>query len=257
MPRLELVFNCLHMFVADPEKNVVHVLMPSSDAHGSHHRHEARIFHAGLEGREKGHGLSMNGWALVLGKKGDSDTGTADTTLQPPFPPPLGDVLVNLSEITGGRVSRELVQDGYRPQVASRVSLYGGRVTAVVAEANYRIKDRVYALGHQVTWQMLDVPQKLEWVDLKQTRGGDPPIHSLMDLPADPRLGYRLEIHHVSHASLPRGQGGKLSPTEMASHYSMFFPLVGIEPADDLLPAIIDDGRTEGVNCGGGSAQIV
>lgn len=254
MPRLELVFNCLNMFVADTEHNVVHVLLPSSTGHGGHHRHEPRLFHDGMVGHEKGNGRSLKGWALVLGKQKDSDQGTADITFQPPFPPPLGDELVNISEITGSRVPRELVQDTAHPLVTARISLYGGRVTSMVAEEKYSIRGKPYMLAHQVTWQMLNVPEELEWLNLNAD--APPPIMSLVDLPTDSKLGYRLEIHHVMHTSLPRGQGGKLSPAEMGEHYGMFYPLLGVRPGRDDLPRLIDSERTQGVHCGGTRALL-
>ena len=249
MARLQLVFNCLNMFVSDPDNGAVHVLMPASDGHGGHHRHVVRMFHDSFTGEEKKQGRSMEGWALVLGTR----PGTADASLVP-LSAPSGEELVDLTGVTGNTVSPDLVRDRPHPLVAARVSLYGGRITRLAAEARWELNGRRYALAYQAVWEMLDVPHELNWVPLNPKANA--PIASLKELPAERDLGYRLDIHHVTPKSLPPGQGGVLSPHEMAHHFAMFYPLVGIpHPGDDLLPSIPEK-FTDGVNCGSTKATL-
>jgi hypothetical protein len=252
MPRLQLVFNCLNLFVSDPENDVVHVLMPSTDGHGNGHKHEVRLRHTSFKGKEKTHGRPMEGLALILGKPqangaGTTGDGTADTDLAPAQPSTLNEVLVNLSTITGHRVSRDLVKDEFHKKVAARVSLYGGKVTQMVAEEEFIIRKKQYAMAHQVTWEMLGVPHALEWVKLDPT--ASEPIQSLLELPAEPNQGYRLEISHTMPGS------PSLTPKEVKEHYAMLYPLLGIDhPASDLLPHIV--GNTDGAKCVGGTALV-
>jgi hypothetical protein len=252
MPRLQLVFNCLNLFVADPENDVVHVLMPSTHGHANGHKHEVRLHHNSFKGKEKTKGRPMEGLALILGKRQANGTGTvgdgtADTDLRPPQPSTLNEVLVNLSTITGRRVARDLVEDKRHAQVAARVSLFGGKVTQLVAEEEFIIRKKQYAMAHQVTWEMLGVPHTLEWVKLDPNASA--PIQSLLELKTEPNQGYKLEISHTTGGTKP------LTAEEVKEHYAMIYPLLGIaHPADELLPHLV--GQTDGAKCVGGKALV-
>src|SRR4051794_25532547 len=68
MPRLEIDFNCMCLFVPDPKagsgKGLVHVLMPStSDADGC--EHVVRMDYVGKDGKSVQR--RFEGWAVTLG----------------------------------------------------------------------------------------------------------------------------------------------------------------------------------------------
>jgi hypothetical protein len=251
MPRLQVVFNCLNLFVADPENDVVHVLMPSTDAHGAGHRHEVQLVHRSFPGNAK-KVSPMNGLALVLGKDPANGAGKAWTDLLPPQPSPHDEVLADLSTITGNRVARELVADAHHDKVAARVSLFGGRVLELVAETEFQIRGRSYVMAHQVVWEMLDVPFGLEWVRLDPA--AREPLSSLLKVSTEPNLGYRLEINHTIPEPV-QGPLHPLTPAQVGQHFGMIYPLLGIDaPGPDLLPTGV--GRTDGAKCVGGKALI-
>lgn len=251
MATLELVFNCLNLFVTDEENGTVHVLMPTSTGHGNKHRHVVRIFHAGLKGDQKKHGLSMEGWALILG----GTPGTAETDLEPAVAPFLKEELVDLTRVTGGKtVDKALLADAPHPLVAARVTLRGGRLTQLKAEHEWEVDGQRYRMAHNVTWQIMGIPHELTWVDLAPP-SDDPPIKSLKELPLGTDGAYHMSIHHVTPVSIPPGQGGGLDPADMAHHFSMFYPLVGVnKPDENLLPKLISF-PNDGVNCAAAKAK--
>lgn len=262
MPKLTLVINCLCLFVRDEQEKTVHVLMPATghtghDGHDGggghqHPEHLVQVLHRSFDkGQEKDKGRSMKGWALVLGE-GDA---SADTTLEPPVLPPLGDEVVNLTNLIDKEIERRLVADQHNPEVAARITLRSGRVTRVVAEAEWELKNRSIFLAHQVTWEMLGVPHDLTWIKL-DPNAGDPPLKSLKELEPEDNLGYRIEIHHVTNEGLPPTSGGPLKPEEMAEHFRAFYSLFGMGQVDDsLLPKLKSQG-VKGVNCGTSSAML-
>lgn len=257
MAKLELVFNCLHMFVAaanneSGQEGTVHVLMPATTAHGPGHEHVVKIFHKSWQGTEQEQGRSMRGWALELG----NTPGRADTRLLP-LQAPHNETIPNLTSITGGQtVSPNLVANAHHPLVAARVTLHGGRVTHLSADSVYEINRTEYVLASQVTWEMLGIPHELRWFALDPEDPNTVPLQSLHELPTEPDLGYRLEIHHVTPRSIPPGRGGLLDPKELADHYAMFYPLIGVSnPGPHLLP-VQKSVPSHGVNCGTGSAKL-
>jgi hypothetical protein len=271
MPKLELQFNCLCLFVPDRAAKVVHVLMPGTnghEGHGGHEKHVVRMLHHGFEGQEKLTGRCMEGWALTLGPEHAS----ADTSLRPrwdadqdPVRPAWdadqGAVLPDLSELTGGRtVHRSLLGKVPEDRVAARITLRSGGVARMASEATWEIGGKDFALAHQVTWTM-DIDDELRWEGLNDRPDDHPkPLEKLEDLepeddgkPDDDVL-YRLRIFHVTEDALPP-RGGTLHPAVMRAHYRAFYPLLGEDyPGDELLPRMKSTAVLE-VNCAAGSGR--
>jgi hypothetical protein len=271
MPKLELQFNCLCLFVPDDAAGVVHVLMPGSnghDGHAGHEKHVVRMLHHSFEGQEKLTGRCMEGWALTLGPRHAS----ADTSLLPKSDAdhdrvrPVsgadhGAVLPDLSELTrDGRVRRALLGKEPENRVAARITLRSGGITRMASEATWEMGGRDFALAHQVTWTM-DIDDELKWEGLDDKPDDHPkPLRKLEELepeddgkPEDDVL-YRLRIFHVTEDALPP-RGGTLHPAVMRAHYRSFYALLGDnDPDDKLLPRMKSTAVVE-VNCGAGSAR--
>lgn len=289
MATLELEFNCLCLFVPDPNDEVVHVLMPGTDGHpddhddghAEHGKHVVRMLHRSFKGDEKLRGRPLEGWALTLGPETPSPS--AVRTLGPKVPsagrtPPSktapasrtlvshGDrdsegELPDLSDITGRTVDPALLGLNPGSRVAARITLRTGRATRLAYESTWRIENdathitRDIRIAHQVTWRMEHVDPTLIWSRLSGRSNGDyAPLESLNALEPEDDLSYRLRIFHVTEDALPP-RGGILKPAEMRQHYRAFYSLLGENhPADGLLPRITEKHILD-VNCGGAMAQ--
>lgn len=263
MASLELQFNCLCLFVTDPDEEVVHVLMPATSGHAghAHHEHVVRIIHKSFPGDQNQVGRGMEGWALTLGP----DEASAERDLVPPPGAFQGGELPDLTEITkegpddpGKTVDRALVGLNPGNKVAARITLRSGRVARILSEARWRIGTRDYALAHHVTWRMSDVGEKLDWARLDVEPGADlpeEPLANLNELTPEADLGYKLEIFHVTRDALPP-KGGILAPAVMREHFRAFYPLIGEgAPGPNLLPTI-KGFQINQVNCGSGQAKL-
>jgi hypothetical protein len=255
MATLELQFNCLCLFVPDPDNQVVHVLMPATnghDGHDGHEQHVVRILHPSVKEVEKGKGLDIEGWALTLGPA----QGNAETTLTPPKGKPRGGTLPDLSSLTNNqRVASALVGPAPGTAVAARITLRSGGVTSLASEAEWEIEGRKFALAHQVTWTMSDGGAGLQWARLYGPPDINPPLNSLDELEPENDLSYKLRIFHVTDDALPP-RGGILQPAVMREHYRALYPLLGItNPASTLLPRMVSSGVVD-VNCAGGKAKL-
>lgn len=262
MASLELQFNCLCLFVPDPENRVVHVLMPATNGHPGHehHEHVVRMLHKSFPGDEKQLGRGMEGWALTLGP----EEATADTSLRLPPAAFQGGELPDLSEVTEEvtgikkMVDRELLGLNPGPYVAARITLRSGGVSRMASEATWRLGDRDYALAHQVTWRMSDVSHQPTWERLNGQPGVAPPpspLPTLNDLEPEDDFGIKLRIFHVTPEALPP-KVGTLSPEVMQAHYRAHYVLLDEnDPEPEQLPRI-KGSHIEQVNCGAGQAPV-
>ncbi|HEX9938794.1 MAG TPA: hypothetical protein VGB15_16765 [Longimicrobium sp.] len=254
MATLELQFNCLCLFVPEPDKKVVHVLMPRSNGHAGHAGHEkhvVRMLHKSFKGQENTHGRSLEGWALVLGPENAS----ADTNLTHKGTTP-GGALPDLSQIThdvlGARKTVDPALLSVTPggAVAARITLRSGGVTRMASEASWEIGGKEIALAHQVTWRMSDVDHVLRWEGLDGKPDSDPrPLDTLKSLEPEDDLGYKLRIFHVTEEALPP-KGGILAPAVMREHFRAFYPLLGVDQQDASLLPSIKGKHINQVNCG-------
>lgn len=262
MATLEIDFNCMCVFVPDHKNHRVHVLMPSTSDHNDHndHSHAApesggvapgcadqhivRLWHSSFHSQGGSYqGIDMAGWALELGEK----SGSADTVLEPLTPARGCPRAVNLTYVADGlQVRRELVPEipVYHPEVVSRVTLYGGRVTALHAEARWKLKGRTIFMAHRVSWEIDNVPEELKWTPMGGT--GDPPLRSLAHLPGSGGSGgtrrYRLSVYHVTPDALPPKDEAVLDPHQARRHFRALYRLLGLcDPGDDLLPEYVPD----------------
>jgi hypothetical protein len=256
MATLELQFNCMCLFVPEPDKKLVHVLMPSTNGHAGHPEHEqhvVRMLHKSFKSNEneKTKGRALEGWALTLGPEDAS----ADTNLVHNGTTP-GGVLPDLSEITeavlGMRktISPDLLTAVPGDGVGARITLRSGGVTRMASEAVWEIGGKEVALAHQVTWRMSDVDHVLNWTGLNGKPDTDPkPLDTLKSLEPEDDLGYKLRIFHVTDAALPP-KGGILEPAVMREHFRAFYPLLGVEVQDGRLLPSIKSKLINQVNCG-------
>lgn len=265
MASLELQFNCLCLFVPDPENRVVHVLMPATNGEPGHehHKHVVRMFHKSFKGenakgeKEQDKGRDMEGWALTLGP----EEASADTSLNLPPGAFKGGELPNLSDITKEvtgiekMVDRALVGPNPGAGVAARITLRSGGISRMASEATWRLGNRDYALAHQVIWRMSDVGHQPTWERLDGTPQTDPPLATLKGLEPEDDFGVKLKIYHVTDEALPPTVG-TLDPAVMREHYRAHYLLLGEnDPADPLLPSIKGN-HIEQVNCGAGQAPV-
>ncbi len=259
MATLELQFNCLCLFVPDPVRKAVHVLMPATngqsghEGHGDDHKHVVRMLHHSFEEEERRKGRDMEGWALSLGAK--NDRWDPVEALAPVDPEKAA--LPDLSAIDDRlRVDPSLLGPDPGSRVAARITLYSGKAHRMAAEARWKIGETELPLAHQVTWKLeVDPRAGLTWERLKDRADARPPLETLKDLePEDDHLGYKLRIFHVTEKALPP-RGGTLKPREMREHYRAFYPLLGEHyPPDRLLPRLIEK-HIDRVNCGSGQAS--
>jgi hypothetical protein len=239
MAKLTIEFNCMCMFVPNPAKGSVHVLMPVT-AHGGHPAHEVRIRHRSFTKNEdeKKEGRLMEGLELVLRGRG-----AADTALTPSQPSDPQGELPDLSKIAGSKPVDPVLLTSLNPSgVVSRVTLLSGKVGEIRAHGktwHLGGKDRV--LAFQVTWTIDDVHEELEWHPLHDS-GATVPLASLRDLtPEDGTYDYRIEIHHVLKGTLITPS--TLTAEQVRHHFEAFYtPLDVANPTGDLLPDPVDDG---------------
>jgi hypothetical protein len=263
MASLELQFNCLCLFVPDPENRVVHVLMPATHGHPGHegHQHVVRMFQKSFtNGNEQLKGRDLAGWALTLGP----DEASADTSLSLPPGAFKGGELPNLGKVTEevkgikAMVDRALVGPDPGPGVAARITLRSGGISRMASEATWRLGTRDYALAHQVVWRMSDVGQQPTWERLNappQAAQVEPPLQTLNGLEPEDDFGVKLRIYHVTDEALPPTVG-ILSPAVMQEHYRAHYLLLGEKnPANEQLPSIKGN-QIEQVNCGAGQAPL-
>jgi hypothetical protein len=231
MATLELEFNCMCLFVTDPQDGTVHVLMPATGSHhGGHQRHVVRVLHRSFVPNR---GRSMEGWALDL--RGD------------PVPPerpapsdgagPMAEI-PDLTAVSKQKVQRRLVADWSLPdEVAARVTLRGGRMMNPEGEGTrWMLNDKPMELAHKVVWRMENVSEALTWIDLGGNHG--PPIRSLSELDPESADTYRLSLYHVSEHALPPTPDGQLSEKEVRDHFAMYYRLLRVEPQLKHLPKL-------------------
>jgi hypothetical protein len=245
MSALEIEFHCLCLFVPEPEKNLVHVLMPSTGAadgkgdHGDHHpaqdhaggasgqhqhvhdRHFAFIRHDGLQ-----QPVPIEGWALRLGREG----GEIDTTLVPTSPVN-GARLIDLNAHTGRKLDPDLLLEQADKRVIARVTLREGRLVSAFADADWLMKGRPVRMASRSVWKINDFPGgQLDWKPL--TASGKPPLATFDGV-------HRVHVFHTTRAGMVSGRT-VLTPHEVREHFRVYLALYGIHPQDDpdgvLLP---------------------
>jgi hypothetical protein len=246
MAALEISFNCLCVFVPEPDKNTVHVLMPATQGHGGQHGstlHVVRLLHRNLALQG---GVALEKWALVLGP----DVGTADTTLEPQEPPAHDAEMVNLSTISHKQLDRTLITDP-DPRIAARVTLRAGKLLRIKSLAKWHLNGKKVFMAHEATWRIDDLPGgPLEWIPLDQpgTPPPTPPLQFLSQLSADGDGVYRISLFHVSEEALPPNTG-TLNIDKVKAHFRLFYALFPHEPSDSELPHRDDGLPSFGFNC--------
>jgi hypothetical protein len=288
MSALEIEFHCLCLFVPEPEKNLVHVLMPSTGAaheehdHGHHHpaqgqggggagqhghvhdRHHAFIKYAGL-----GQPVVMEGWALRLGREG----GEIDTGLEPDGAVN-GAQLIDLNAHTGGTLDPGLLLEQADERVTARVTLREGRLLSTFSDAQWLMKGKPVPMASRSVWRIDDFPDgQLEWKPL--TASGEPPLATLDGVDSTDGVR-RIHVFHTTREGMASGRT-RLTPDEVREHFRVYLELYGIRPQDDphgvLLPGtglawsaldldpgeavpVGDDGdRSVGVDCPNGTGR--
>jgi hypothetical protein len=257
MATLQIVFNCLCLFVRDEQGETVHVVMPATKG-GHHAHHDVFLRHPSFpEAKQE---RSMEGWALALGPKEDQPASAKVHTLLTPRA--TGEVLdltaatVDESNPEGQKVSAALVTHSRR--VAARVTLRAGEVKAVDSETEWAFDRRRVRMATRVLWEMevnsVDAP--LDWRSIGA--GGTPPVPTLASLGAEEpllegpnltpgnRKGYVLQVFH----STP----GELQAPEVTKHFRIFYELVGHAPTPEQLPQSELEGPN--VNCGGSTMAM-
>lgn len=263
MATLELEFNCMCLFVTDPEDGTVHVLMPpTAHDHADHgnaglpatlprglKRHVVRLLHRSFAADQ---GRSLEGWALEL----HGSPAPPDTTLLRPAGGQNPEV-VDLSGITNRRVSRDhLEREAYPNRVSALLTLRGGTATKLDDEDTKWVMDgRTIVMAHQVVWRLENVSEQLRWVDLGANHG--PPLRSLSELEAEADGSYRLEVYHVTEKALPPTGLGYLNAAEVRKHFGAFYPLLGFKPGARHLPRLKPGGKEGGkYNCKTAQAEL-
>ncbi|HEV2148209.1 MAG TPA: hypothetical protein VGR37_12465 [Longimicrobiaceae bacterium] len=230
MATLEISLNCLCLFVPDPDpqKHVVHVLLPASSA--GHHPHVARVLHPKNEEKFKDVGLPLEGWVLKLG---DVNGASADTDLRPKEPPKNGDQIFDITDLAG-KLKTSVITDP--AAVVSRVELRAGGVKELKADAVWEINGVPVAMAHRVTWEIPDfTADKLDWAP-QGGNGGNPPF-THADLMADDGGVFTVNVFHVTEDALPPNDNGTLNPTAVRHHFLEFYRLYGIgDPGETKLP---------------------
>ena len=238
MATLKIDFHCMCLFVTSREDEAVHVLMPTTAGHGPDHQHLARLVYRDRDGRLQR--APMEGWALSLGKqmpRGGDELDPAEAVRREAL-------IVNLSDITGSRVPRELVTGENPDGVVSRVTIHGGQMPAVEALTRHQwtLRGRRYFMAHRVTFRIENVHDVLDWARLG-THAAPVPLERLggvMPEPTDPDRPaevFTLKVYHVTEKGLPPQMAPNLTEKETRHHFAAFYPLLGITDVDDgLLP---------------------
>jgi hypothetical protein len=274
MPKLEIDFNCMCLFVPDPhrgnDRGTVYVLMPATSHCSGHERHIVRMLFKDKAGKEQMR--EMEGWELVLG----AAAGTARTTLDPADGNPEGDI-VDLTKLTsrngsaGYRVPKNLIEGNGRV-VASRVVLNAGEVVKVDAqqEAKWAFGTETHVMAHRVTWQVELPSLELTWNNLLDSSREGAPLASLDEVAGNGV--FKLHVHHVTEAAYLRKAGSTgilrdmstddfdprvLNDNEIGEHFRMFYALLGDKnPDETLLPRLPQkkpgDADVNGPDGGGG-----
>lgn len=238
MATLKIDFNCMCLFVTSQEDGAVHVLMPSTSGHGPDHQHLARLVYRDRAGTLQL--APMEGWALSLGMEMHSRGEEPD----PAEAVRREALIVNLSDITGSRVPRELVTGENPDGVISRVTIHSGQLPSVGVSAKHKwtLRGRRYFMAHQVRFRIEDVPNVLDWTRLG-THAADIPLERLdavMPEGEDPDTHaetFALKVYHVTQKGLPPQMSPNLTAEETRHHFAAFYPLLGITHVDDgLLP---------------------
>lgn len=264
MTTLQIVFNCLCLFVRDEAEGLVHVLMPST-AGGHHPRHLVLLQHPSFTGPLPLRDLE--GWALVLGPSaGRATPARIDTLLAPRQSGEILDLTaatVDSAHPNGRRVKRALVT-GRNPAVASRITLRTGGVRDVASETAWIFKNTIVRMTTKVLWEMEidDENAPLDWqpigargsrpLDTLAALGAEEPLLEQFDpatgkfAPGN-RKGYVLQVFHATL--------GTLRADEVTKHFRIFYEK-GLEhtPTIDQLPRNDQEGPE--VNCGGSQAAM-
>lgn len=272
---LEITFRCLCFFVPDENTNRVHVLMPATTngccgtkepadgegrrtdgrtegAHATHvDPHVARVVFPLAGGRLNSAGdakvrdrqkngkmdfLEMEGWSLVL-----PGTGAGASTR-------LDEKIVDLSEVTGLTVSRDLFSGAHHPRLASLITLDGGGIKEALAGANWDFDGKTgIPIAQQVTWKVEGLPDgPLAWSRRRLKPAGEAPAEGddeeLPPLQPNKRGQIKLRVHHVMERDFPRAKVLR-TPDVSAAHFVAHYGIFG--DVDDKPLPVFRDNREE------------
>jgi hypothetical protein len=216
---LHVTFTGLCMFVPQPKRRLVHVLMPATpvDIGGKHvHRHDLTLSYAG------GGSLDMSGWYLDLSEFSSSGTVTK-------LPPEVLDAgapaAVSVDTMQFGNSPRTTVTSRITLPAATRVEVDAAKKILwsvhVLNAANSEIKRDNYRLVHELTWviRIPDVTVFTGWQRKPLTTGGTtgeklPDPHPSGEVVA-------LAIKHVMPGM------GPLGVDEEAEHFQAYYSIFG------------------------------
>ncbi|HET7233666.1 MAG TPA: hypothetical protein VFJ16_26895 [Longimicrobium sp.] len=192
--------------------------------------HVVRVLHPSLD-KDHPRGLSMEGWALTLGK--------GDDALLALGPDKGGERVVNLSDVASQLLPHRLVEDQFNNEVNARVTLLSGELESLSAEAHWKIQGTDLFMAFRAVWKMeIENPTApLQWTPLDATVAK--PVTSLSELAPESDGSYRISIYHVPDRVLPPDpqDNGQLFFDEIQNHFRALYVLFGIEdPRKELLP---------------------
>lgn len=223
MATLQIVFNCLCLYVRDEPGKTVHVVMPATRGHDPRHLHLARLQHPSFpepEGKRP-----LEGWGLTLGSASQPASAQTDT-----LAPRQNDEILDLTAATadaatpGGRKVKQEMVTGFHRAVAARVTLRSGKVMGRGSETLWDFNGRRVRMATRVIWEMEidDVHAPLSWQPIGAS--GQPPLDSLAALGGgdEPlldeheqetgRRGYRLQVIHATPRSVAPRRGDRPLP---------------------------------------------
>src|SRR5687768_5045956 len=146
---LEITFRGMFVFVPDHAAGMVHALLPNTSGHiDPYHQHTSSPYVARLRSPGFERDLPLEGWALNFGE----GTG-ANTELRPRSSS--AEELLDLTWVTGSRLSPGLLSYSPSPLVLARISLDSGYASSMGGEALWEFDGRQdIRLASELTWTM-------------------------------------------------------------------------------------------------------